>query len=269
MEPTNTRHISLREPEDVLLPPGSRGDDGSPTVGPVAIEGVVAGDWVSVDILDIWATSPGFTRGGDEWFDEAANFIAIDGDEALFPGDVRVQLNPMVGVVGVLPAAESLNPHAPGGHGGNMDIRDIRTGATVHLRAERDGGQVFLGDVHAVMGEGELNGTGVEVDAEVIVRIRTGNQFPAGPIVETADRWICVASATDYADGVATAVANTSLLMQQLHDLTYRDARTLVGTVGDVRNGCLIGMKGITPREFDHPITLGLSVPKSVRRTGT
>ncbi len=270
LEPTNARNIELREPKDVLQPAGSRGMQGSPTVGPVTVEGVASGDWLSVDILEIWSTAPGFTRGGDEWFDEPANFIPIDGDEALFPGDLRVQLDPMVGVVGVRPGgADTVNPHVPGAHGGNLDIREIRTGSTVHLRAERDGGQVFLGDVHAVMGQGELNGTGVEVDAEVIVRIRTGNEFPAGPVVETADSWICVASSPDYAKGVEKAVANMCLLMQQLHDISYRDARTLVGTVGDVRNGCLIGMNGITPRDFDHPITLCVAMPKSVRRTGT
>ena len=269
LEPTNTRNIELREPDDVLQTPGSREATGSPTVGPVAVDGVAAGDWISIDILEIRSTAPGFTRGGDEWFDEPANFIPIDGDEALFPGDLRVQLDPMVGVVGVLPGADGINPHLPGAHGGNLDIREVRTGSAVHVQAERDGGQVFLGDVHAVMGQGEINGTGVEVDAEVIVRIRTGNDFPAGPVVETPDSWICVASSPDYAEGVEKAVANMCLLMQQLHEVSYRDARTLVGTVGDVRNGCLIGMNGITPREFDHPITLCVAVPKSVRRTGS
>ena len=269
VEPTNARNIELRKPEDVLQPIGSRGADGSPIVGPVAVEGIRAGDWLAIDILEIWSTAPGFTRGGDEWFDEPANFIPVEEDEALFPGDIRVPLSPMVGIIGVLPADESNSPQAPGEHGGNMDIREIGTGSTVHLQAQRDEGLLFLGDVHAIMGQGEINGTGVEVDAEVIVRVRSGTDYPTGPIVETDNSWICVASDPDYAQGVRKAVANMCELMQQLHDLTYRDARTVVGTVGDVRNGCLIGMKGITPREFDHPVTLCVAMPKSVRRTGT
>ena len=268
LEPANVRNIELRVPEDVLQKYGGYGSSRSPTIGPVEVRGLKAGKRLAVDLLDICPTAPGFTRGGDEWFDELENFISLEGDEALFPGGMRVPLDPMVGVIGVLPADESIEPHTPGEYGGNLDIREVRKGTTVHLRCQRDGGLLYLGDVHAIMGDGEINGTGVEVDAEVLVRLRPGpDNFPPGPVVETPDSWICVASSRAYAEAVQTAVADMTFLMQKLHGLSQKDARTLVGTVGDVRNGCLIGMPGITPREFQHPITLCVVMPKSLRRT--
>ena len=64
----------------------------------------------------------------------------------------------MIGVV-------QLASWAPSGldHGGNMDFNAVQPGSTIHIRAQKPGGFLHLGDVHARMGDGELTGAGVEI----------------------------------------------------------------------------------------------------------
>jgi amidase len=45
--------------------------------------------------------------------------------------------------------------------GGNMDCRLIAPGARVRLPVQVAGALFFAGDVHATMGDGEVNGSGL------------------------------------------------------------------------------------------------------------
>ena len=68
---------------------------------------------------------------------------------------VELPLNPMIGVIGVAPAGESVPCGTPGDHGGNMDTIGIREGAILRLPVFVKGAYLGLGDLHAAMGDGE------------------------------------------------------------------------------------------------------------------
>ena len=55
--------------------------------------------------------------------------------------------------------------------GGNMDRVETREGSTVYLPVWTSGACLIFGDIHAVQGNGELNGTALEVTGEVTLRI--------------------------------------------------------------------------------------------------
>ncbi|MGO8134423.1 acetamidase/formamidase family protein, partial [Rhizobium ruizarguesonis] len=58
-----------------------------------------------------------------------------------------------------------------GEYGGNMDYRLFGPGTTFRLPVAAPGALFFLGDCHAVQGDGEIVGTGVETTFEVTVRL--------------------------------------------------------------------------------------------------
>jgi len=163
----------------------------NPMTGPVWVEGAAPGDALGVTIDAIvpardWGwTRPGLTAnvvepdavprlapGGDpvRWIiDRAAGTTRL---EAPPPGLDRLvlPLAPMIGCFGVAPAGgEAISTATSGRHGGNMDWRGFAAGCTVWFPVAVPGALFFLGDGHAVQGDGEIAGTGVETACEMTV----------------------------------------------------------------------------------------------------
>lgn len=81
---------------------------------------------------------------------------------------IEVPLRPMLGRLAVAPAGEEAwGGLWPGNFGGNMDSSDAREGTTVHLPIFHDGALFYFGDVHALQGDGEIIGSGLETTADV------------------------------------------------------------------------------------------------------
>ena len=80
----------------------------------------------------------------------------------------EVPLRPMLGRLAVAPAGEEeFGGLWPGNFGGNMDSSDAREGTTVYLPIFHDGALFYFGDVHALQGDGEIVGSGLETTADV------------------------------------------------------------------------------------------------------
>ena len=87
-------------------------------------------------------------------------------------GGVELETKNMIGVIGVAPAdKEGVLTVTPGSHGGNMDCTRITEGSTILFPVEAPGALLAMGDLHAVMGDGEVFGYGMEVSGEVTVRV--------------------------------------------------------------------------------------------------
>jgi amidase len=81
---------------------------------------------------------------------------------------VEYPLSPMLGRLAVAPAgSEAFGGLWPGDFGGNMDSSDAREGTTVYLPIFHDGALFYFGDVHALQGDGEICGSGLETTAAV------------------------------------------------------------------------------------------------------
>ena len=80
----------------------------------------------------------------------------------------RVKLQPMLGCVGVAPPAnQAFRSGWLGSWGGNMDYNSLREGVTVYLPVFQEGALLFVGDGHALEGDGELNGDALETSMDV------------------------------------------------------------------------------------------------------
>jgi acetamidase/formamidase len=81
---------------------------------------------------------------------------------------IEVQLSPMLGRVAVAPQGEeSYDGLWPGYFGGNMDASDVREGVTVYLPIFHEGALFYFGDGHALQGDGEICGSGLETSMDV------------------------------------------------------------------------------------------------------
>jgi len=95
-------------------------------------------------------------------------------------GRLVLPLEPMLGCIGVAPpGGQVISSVTSAAHGGNMDYRGLVAGVTVYFPVFVDGGLLFMGDGHAVQGDGEIVGTGVEVsfDVQFTVNIIKGKKI--------------------------------------------------------------------------------------------
>jgi amidase len=81
---------------------------------------------------------------------------------------IEVPLRPMLGRVAVAPPGEeSWGGLWPSNFGGNMDASDVREGSAVHLPIFHEGALFYFGDGHALQGDGEIAGSGLETTLDV------------------------------------------------------------------------------------------------------
>jgi len=144
-----------------------RAESPNPATGPIAVVGARAGEALAMEILDVACASPGHVAAGWDGGDQA---VEIRDGRAIFHGH-PVPLAPMIGVLGVAPASGSWDTMSAGPCGGNMDVNAVAPGATVVIPIHQPGGRFVAGDVHAVMGDGEIGGQGLEVAATVTLRV--------------------------------------------------------------------------------------------------
>ena len=175
--------------------------------GPFTIEGIQAGDWVSVEIIDVEVGPYGFYRNGGPFWASMRLVAPVRDGLVHFPPDFVVPVRPMIGYISL----ESVAPHEID-HGGNMDFNALQPGSTIHIRAQKDGGLLTLTDVHARMGDGELTGTGVEIDSAVTLKVDRSSGFPTGSpvvektrIVESAEEWLTSGQGETWQEAVKVA----------------------------------------------------------------
>lgn len=81
---------------------------------------------------------------------------------------LELPLDPMVGCFGVAPAGgQAISTSTSSTHGGNMDYRGFRQGTKVYFPVFAPGALFHIGDGHAIQGDGEIVGTGIEVSFDV------------------------------------------------------------------------------------------------------
>lgn len=197
--------------------------------GPIFVEGAEPGDVLQVDVVEVahkgwgWSSVVGGLGFLKERFSEPYLFhwqLAGPVSESLAPA--RVPLRPFCGVMGVAPGEDGeFRTRPPGIFGGNMDVRELCSGATLYLPVLSRGALFSAGDAHAAQGDGEVCINGIECPADVTLAFHLHKQRALpGPLVESGpsrepagEEWIVVESATD---AVAAARAATSRMIDLL-----------------------------------------------------
>ena len=97
---------------------------------------------------------------------------------------------------------ECLRTIPPREHGGNMDIRYLKTGVTIYLPCYIDGCALAVGDLHYAQGDGEVSGTAIEMSADVwgvAEIIKDGPDLSHGPHYSGASSLLDIPSTKFYA----------------------------------------------------------------------
>ena len=203
----------------------------NPATGPMYVNGIEPGDIVAIEILDIELVDQGVLHLGSGW-----KILDIDNGMAVYSQNLKIPVLPMIGVIGIAPAEGILDCRTPGDQGGNMDTNDVCPGSTLCLKAQVPGGLLFLGDVHAYMGEGESNGMGIEVAADVTLRAnKWDGDLSSRPFIVREDALISIASEDTLDTAAWKAVEEMQKIVMSTLRVDADEARLLVGLLGNVR----------------------------------
>ncbi|WP_341952984.1 acetamidase/formamidase family protein [Salinibacterium sp. TMP30] len=221
-----------------------------PVIGPVAIEGVNPGDLVRIEIhkLDIaergaMLTLPG--RGGFSGeFRPFGHTMDIRNGLVYFEKDVTIPVRPMVGKLGFAPADDSPSSSTVGTFGGNMDCKDLVEGSTIFLTAQVAGGFLFVGDLHAVQGDGESSLTAVEVEGRVVMSCSVvGRASYPRPVILSGNYVITIGDGDDLDEAARLALDDMLALVQSDRGWEREKAAMLLSAVADVSISQLVNAR--------------------------
>ncbi len=245
--------------------------------GPIEIVGARPGDTLRVKIRDLWVGPVGYVGIepklgvlGDRVTAAKTRILPLRGGFARFSKDLKLPIAPHIGTIGVAPAKESFSTFYPGDHGGNLDTREIRAGSTLYLPVFQPGAMLALGDVHALMADGEVCVTGIEIDGVATLRVDLLKDVHLPrPVVETRDAWIAMASAPDLDEAAQLATTDAVDLLARGRGMEWEDAYMLASLVCDLRISQDVDpyrtCKMVIPKAY-LPRLPGMAVPPRPRR---
>lgn len=215
----------------------------NPATGPIYVEGAVAGGTLKVHIdnieLDAQTSScTGKDEGvcGDRFSDWATHFCKVEDGKVVWDERLSIPLAPMIGVIGVAPEGEPVNCGTPGKHGGNMDNTAIAAGATLYFPVAVDGALFGCGDMHAVMGDGEVSVSGSEVAGYATVTLTALPELSVpNPLIENDTHFGIIVSAESLDKAAELAVQQMVDLLASRTNESEADLVMLLSLVADVR----------------------------------
>jgi acetamidase/formamidase len=242
-------------------------ESGNPLMGPFYIEGAEYGDALEVHLDKVrlnrnygyttYRLSPGVFHPGTPLHDPIYKMDVLRPQRGdLIPWDLDLEkgianprwldpkfrklnlpVRPMLGCIGVAPAGERVETSGPSGpHGGNMDYNDVVEGATLYFPVFHTGAYFYIGDGHALQGDGEGLGNGVEtsMDVQFTVRVHKKKRLSIPRLVN--DRYIVsIGSQPEFSSSMdqGLRMANTDMVrwLQSDYGLSGPEAHLLMGTV--------------------------------------
>lgn len=240
-------------------------ETGNPLMGPFYIEGAEVGDALEVHLDKVrlnrnygytsYRLSPGVLNP------EAAeklypNFYKMDvlrpQRADLIPWDLDLQrgmarprllqgtgfelpVRPMIGCIGVAPQGDHVATSGPAGsYGGNMDYNDVVEGATLFFPVFHRGAYFYVGDGHALQGDGEGLGNGVEtsLDVQFTVKVHKGKRLRI-PRLVNADYIVSIGSQPEFSSnsdvGLRMAITDLVEWLTSDYKLSAPEAHLLIG----------------------------------------
>ncbi len=161
---------------------------------------------------------------------------------------IEFPARPLLGCIGVPPAGDHAPRSGPTGNwGGNMDYKEIREGATVYIPVYHEGGFLMFGDGHAVQGDGEAVGSGVEtsLDVEIVVDLKKKADLTTLR-VENDEYLISIGNKSGDPLNQALKIATTDMVrwLEEEYELEPWAAHQLIGFQGEYDVAAIAGTIG-------------------------
>jgi amidase len=227
---------------------------GNPQTGPFFVAGAQPGDTLAVHITRLtpnrdWADSldtiVGRALGGPfaaqagslgkpvRWRLDRAAGVARPANASGALKDYAVPLRPMLGGIGVAPGFGSapLSTGDTARTGGNMDFPEVVAGNIVYLPVQQPGALLYLGDAHALQGDGETSQYALETSMDVEFRVELIKGKPIGsPRVESPKELMVLGQAGSLDEALKAASAGLIAWLQRDYGLTLSEAAQVIGT---------------------------------------
>ena len=234
---------------------------GNPQTGPFYVEGAQPGDTLVVHFDKLWPNRPqGYTapivapwvvdpqfvqfelpkpvllEGGrrelDTWaIDLEKGTARLEQPRAGLEALQDFPIDPMLGCFGVAPdRGQAISCATSGPHGGNMDYRGFRQGVTVYFPVFVEGALLHVGDGHAIQGDGEIVGTGIEIsfDVQFTVGLIKGKRI-SWPRGENDEYVFTAGNARPLDQALQHATTELMHWLDEDYGLDFRSSSVLLG----------------------------------------
>jgi amidase len=242
---------------------------GNPVTGPFFIEGASPGDIVAITLTSVSLNRDNATTVGGfvkrslpmevikevygrnarlvKWKLDIKSGYAIPDLTSEHLGDFKIPLNPFMGCLGLAAPINKKEPltYFADEYGGNMDFYKVTKGATIYLPVFHEGALLYIGDGHAVQGDGELNGDALEtsMDFAFVARVIKGQPKISFPRIEDSEHIVSMAMGKTLEEALKKATLGLLEWIQRDYNLTLREASQVIGPSIEYRIPTLAGPK--------------------------
>ena len=217
--------------------------------GPIEVLGAKPGDMLCVEILEIELDTLGYTSLWPgigmfpDWvrhkeFGIQTRVVEVKDGLVHWNESLKLPVKPMIGVIGVAPLHGAVLTLDNGTHGGNMDVQEMTVGNTAMFRVSKDGAHLFLGDCHAIQGDGEANGMGaIEIATVLTVRLslKPAPTRLAHPRIETPTHICTTGCARPLEDAMRIAFEEMIHWLADDYGIPEPEAYMLLGQIAEAR----------------------------------
>lgn len=263
---------------------------GNPQTGPFFVLGAEPGQMLAVRIRKLslnrdWADSlsglvgraltPGMAANGAgrservRWrLDRAAGMARLENPPERLK-DYVVPVRPMLGGLGVAPdfGFQPFSAGDTGRFGGNIDFNGLGEGATVYLPVYQPGALLFLGDGHALQGDGEVTQWALETSLDVEFSVQLLPARPmSGPRIETEEGITTIGQDGSLDEALKQATSGMIQWLAQDYGLTPAESSLILGTAAQYRVVTLAGRNAGMALSLDKARLAGL--PTKVEASG-
>lgn len=221
----------------------------NPSSGCIYIQDARPGQMLAIKILDIQLANVGYTASSpsenlySDWLRKKewgiiSKTVKIEDGFVHWSDSLKIPVQPMIGVMATAPAQGSPRNVENGPYGGNMDIQEVTIGNTLYLPVFVEGGLLHVGDVHAVMGDGEICGAGgIETRATVTLRVSLQERPPEmlWPRIDTPEEIISIGCSRPAEDAFRIALQEMIKWMVADYGFAEPDAFLLLGQILQAR----------------------------------
>lgn len=243
---------------------------GNPQTGPFYIEGAMPGDVLAITLTNVelnrdYATTleqfvkrslpfevikPVFARNARlvKWtLDKKAGFAYPQITHEHLT-NFKVPLMPFMGCVAVAAPLKDKEPETyfAGQFGGNMDFYKVAEGVTIYLPVFHEGALLYIGDAHAVQGDGEITGDALEtsMDFSLVTKVIKSTELKLDfPRLEDSEHIMAMATHETLEEALKLATLGLLEWVQKDFNLSLNEATQVLGTSIEYRIPTLAGPK--------------------------
>jgi acetamidase/formamidase len=245
-------------------------ESGNPQTGPFYVEGAMPGDVLAITLTRVFLNRD-YALTVEQFVKRSLPFKVakpifgwnakqvkwtLDREEGYaFPqithehlGNFKVPLKPFMGCLAVAAPSKDKEPltYFAGQFGGNMDFYKVAQGATIYLPVFHEGALLYIGDGHALQGDGEITGDALEtsMDFSLVTKVIKSSELQLKfPRMEDSEHIMAMATAKTLEEALKLATLGLLEWVQKDYSLSLNEASQVLGPLMEYRIPTLAGPK--------------------------